>query len=89
MVTQSLLIGSDIFIILVGLGTAGLFTWLNASNLDFPGPMKTMAAVNSLSAFPQQFLLSLWGSSSVLFPAATSMLWQLPQPKVRALRPGH
>ncbi|MEJ2198358.1 MAG: sulfite exporter TauE/SafE family protein [Desulfuromonadales bacterium] len=43
-VTRSLLVGSDIFIILVGLGTAGLFSWLNASKLDFPGPMRFMTA---------------------------------------------
>jgi uncharacterized protein len=44
-VTRSLLVGSDIFIILVGLGTAGLFSWLNASKLDVPGPMRFMTAV--------------------------------------------
>jgi len=43
-VTRSLLVGSDLFIILVGLGTAGLFSWLNAARLDFPGPMQLMAA---------------------------------------------
>jgi len=42
MVSRSLLIGSDIFVILVGLGTAGLFAWLSVSKLDFPGPMKAM-----------------------------------------------
>lgn len=51
--TKSLLIGSDIFIILVGLGTAGLFAWLNVSKLDFPGPMKAIRlAVNSLQRLP-------------------------------------
>lgn len=54
MVTRSLLLGSDIFVILVGLGTAGLFAWLNVSKLDFPGPMKTMtAAVGGLRRLPQ------------------------------------
>jgi len=43
-VTRSLLVGSDLFIILVGLGTAGLFTWLNAAKLDFPGPTQLMTA---------------------------------------------
>lgn len=43
-VTRSLLVGSDLFIILVGLGTAGLFTWLNATKLDFPGPTQLMTA---------------------------------------------
>jgi sulfite exporter TauE/SafE len=44
LVTRSLLLVSDVFIILIGLGTAGMLTWLNASNLDFAGPTKTMAA---------------------------------------------
>jgi len=53
MVTRSLLIGSDVFVILVGLGTAGLFTWLNVSRLDFPGPMKAMTlAVAGLRRLP-------------------------------------
>jgi sulfite exporter TauE/SafE len=38
--TRSLLLGSDIFVILVGLGTAGFFSWLNVSKLDFAGPMQ-------------------------------------------------
>jgi len=42
MVSRSLLIGSDVFVILVGLGTAGLFAWINVSKLDFPGPIKAM-----------------------------------------------
>lgn len=45
MLTRSLLLASDLFIILVGLGTAGMFTWLNASSLDFPGPMRAMTSV--------------------------------------------
>ena len=53
MVSRSLLIGSDVFVILVGLGTAGLFTWLNVSKLDFPGPMKAMTlAVAGLRRLP-------------------------------------
>ena len=53
MVSRSLLIGSDVFVILVGLGTAGLFTWLNVSKLDFPGPMKAMTlAVAALRRLP-------------------------------------
>ena len=53
LVTRSLLLASDLFIILVGLGTAGLFSWLNASKLDFPGPMQAMtAAVHSLRKLP-------------------------------------
>jgi len=53
MVTRSLLIGSDVFVILVGLGTAGLFAWINVSKLDFPGPMKAMTlAVAGLRRLP-------------------------------------
>ncbi len=53
MVTRSLLIGSDVFVILVGLGTAGLFTWLNVSKLGFPRPMKVMTlAVTGLRRLP-------------------------------------
>lgn len=52
-VTRSLLIGSDIFVILIGLGTAGLFAWMNISKLDFPGPMQAMTlAVGSLRRLP-------------------------------------
>lgn len=42
LVTRVLLLGSDLFVITIGLGTAGLFTWLNFSKLDFPGPMQLM-----------------------------------------------
>ena len=53
MVSRSLLIGSDVFVILVGLGTAGLFAWLNVSKLDFPGPMKAITlAVAGLRRLP-------------------------------------
>ncbi len=53
LVSRSLLLGSDVFVILVGLGTAGLFTWLNASKLDFPGPMRLFAsAVGGLRRLP-------------------------------------
>ncbi|TLM68872.1 MAG: sulfite exporter TauE/SafE family protein [Deltaproteobacteria bacterium] len=41
-VTRILLIGSDLFIIAVGLGTAGLFAGLNVARLDFPGPFRAM-----------------------------------------------
>jgi sulfite exporter TauE/SafE len=52
-VTRTLLLGSDIFVILVGLGTAGLFTWVNISKLDFAGPMKMMTtAVGRLRRLP-------------------------------------
>ncbi len=52
-VTRSLLLASDFFVILIGLGTAGLFSWLNASKLDFPGPMQAMTlAVHGLRKLP-------------------------------------
>jgi sulfite exporter TauE/SafE len=52
-VTRTLLLFSDVFVILVGLGTAGLFVWLNFSKLDFLGPMQAMtAAVHSLRKLP-------------------------------------
>lgn len=53
LVTRSLLLASDLFVILIGLGTAGLFAWLNASKLDFPGPMQAMTfAVSRLRRLP-------------------------------------
>ena len=43
-VSRTLLIASDLFIILIGLGTAGLFAGLNVARLDFPGPLRAMTA---------------------------------------------
>ena len=52
-VTRSLLLCSDLFVILVGLGTAGMFAWLNVAKLDFPGPMRLMTtAVGGLRRLP-------------------------------------
>jgi len=52
-VTRALLLVSDLFIILVGLGTAGLLAGLNVSKLDFPGPLHAMtAAVQRLRQLP-------------------------------------
>lgn len=52
-VTRSLLVASDLFVILVGLGTAGLFRWLHVNRLDFPGPMQAMThAVKRLQQLP-------------------------------------
>jgi sulfite exporter TauE/SafE len=52
-VSRTLLIASDLFIILVGLGTAGLFVWLNIARLDFPGPLRAMTvAVQRLHQLP-------------------------------------
>ncbi len=56
LVTRSLLLASDVFVILIGLGTAGLFAWLNVSRLDFPGPMQAMTfAVRRLRRLPPAF----------------------------------
>jgi len=52
-VTRALLIGSDLFIILVGLGSAGLFTKLNIMTLEISGPIGTMSkAVKGLRKLP-------------------------------------
>ncbi|MBW6510630.1 MAG: sulfite exporter TauE/SafE family protein [Desulfuromonadaceae bacterium] len=48
-ITRYLLLGSDLFVILIGIGTAGLLTWLNVMKLEFPGPLQAMSqAVGSL-----------------------------------------
>jgi len=50
---RSLLIGSDLFVTLLGLGTAGLFSRLNLARLEFPGPMQALAnAVRGLRRLP-------------------------------------
>jgi uncharacterized protein len=52
-VTRVLLIGSDLFIILIGLGTAGLFVKLNLASLEFSGPISAMTkAVRGLRRLP-------------------------------------
>ncbi|TFG88907.1 MAG: sulfite exporter TauE/SafE family protein, partial [Gemmatimonadales bacterium] len=59
-VTRTLLVASDLFVILIGLGTAGLFGWINAARLDFPGPLRAMTGTvqrlrrlpPTLAAFP-------------------------------------
>ena len=57
-VSRSLLVASDLFIILVGLGTFGLFAGLNLARLDFPGPLRSMtAAVQRLRRLPP------WGAA--------------------------
>ncbi|MCK4837400.1 MAG: sulfite exporter TauE/SafE family protein [Desulfobulbaceae bacterium] len=51
-----LLVASDLFIILIGLGTAGAFRRLNIMQLEFSGPLKTMtAAVGRLRQLPKGF----------------------------------
>jgi len=59
-VTRLLLIGTDLFIILIGLGSAGLFKKLNIMQLEFAGPIRMMTGAvkglrhlpPALSAFP-------------------------------------
>jgi sulfite exporter TauE/SafE len=52
-ITRTLLVASDLFIILVGFGTAGLFAGLNIARLDFPGPLRAMTkAVQRLHQLP-------------------------------------
>ena len=46
-ITRILLLWSDLFVITIGLGTAGLFSILNVASLDFPGPMKMMTAATA------------------------------------------
>ncbi len=42
-ITRVVLLGSDIFIILLGLGTAGLFRKLNVMRFEFPAPAKKLS----------------------------------------------
>ncbi len=52
-ITRVLLIGSDLFIILIGLGTAGLFARLNIMTLEISGPISSMTnAVKGLRRLP-------------------------------------
>ncbi len=52
-VTRTLLLVSDLFIILVGLGTAGMFAGLNITRLDFAAPLRAMSlAVRRLRQLP-------------------------------------
>jgi len=41
-VTRVILVGSDLFIIAIGLGSAGLFARLNLTILEIPGPMQLL-----------------------------------------------
>ena len=51
--TKIVLLGSDFFIIILGLATAGAFHQLNIMNLDFPGPTRKLAnAVSGLRNLP-------------------------------------
>lgn len=65
-VSRILLVGSDLFVILLGLGTAGALR-LNFMRLEFPGPMRSMTAAvgglrklpPALAAFPLGLLFGL------------------------------
>jgi len=55
-ITLWLLVASDIFIIVIGLGTAGAFKRFNIMQLEFSGPLQTMtAAVRRLQLIPKGF----------------------------------
>ncbi|MDX1776766.1 MAG: sulfite exporter TauE/SafE family protein [Desulfobulbales bacterium] len=45
--TRALLIGSDLFVIIIGLGSAGLFAFLrvNFMQLEFPGPVQRLTGM--------------------------------------------
>lgn len=66
-VTRMLLVASDLFIVLVGLGSAGLFSYLSMLDLEFPGPATTLitgvqrllVGRGILTAFPLGIILGL------------------------------
>jgi sulfite exporter TauE/SafE len=52
-VSRSLLVASDLLVIFLGLGTAGLFARFTLQRLEFAGPMRAMAsAVQGMRALP-------------------------------------
>ena len=52
-VTRFLLLGSDLFVIILGLGTAGAFSKLDIMRLEFPGPtQKITQTVSRLRELP-------------------------------------
>lgn len=52
-ITRLLLIGSDLLVILVGLGSAGLFSRLNIMALEFAAPVNSLSrAVRGLRRYP-------------------------------------
>ncbi|PLY01373.1 MAG: sulfite exporter TauE/SafE family protein [Desulfuromonas sp.] len=66
-ISRVVLVGSDLFIIVVGLGTAGTFKALNIMRLDFPGPTRLVTSVSrklhrlpvSLAALPLGLVMGL------------------------------
>lgn len=54
--TQWLLVASDLFLIVIGLGTAGAFRRLNIMRLEFSGPLQTLTrSVKQLRQWPRGF----------------------------------
>lgn len=52
-ISRALLLASDLLVILLGLGTAGLYARFTLQRLEFPGPVRAMTtAVRSLHALP-------------------------------------
>ncbi len=51
--SRVILLGSDLFLILIGLGSAGLFSHFNLLSLEFAGPVRAMTgAVRGLRSLP-------------------------------------
>ncbi len=56
LVSRVILVGSDLFIILLGLGSVGLFSRFNLMSLEFPGPVRAISqAVGGLRSLPPAF----------------------------------
>ncbi len=56
LVSRVILVGSDLLIILLGLGSAGLFARFNVMRLEFAGPVQAMSqAVRGLRSLPPAF----------------------------------
>ena len=52
-ITQWLLVGTDLFIIIIGLGTAGAFRRFNVMQLEFGGPVRSLTkAVSGIRKLP-------------------------------------
>ena len=51
-VSRGILVASDLFLIVLGLGTAGAFRRLNVARLEFSGPPRLTTAVARLRAVP-------------------------------------
>lgn len=63
------MMGADVFVIAVGLGTAGAFSRLNVMRLEFPGPVRTLsAAVRLLRRLPGSLAALPLGLAMGLIP---------------------